>query len=74
MQVLIDFFLGLADGIISLFEWLISTLKDLAYIAKLLVSFIADIPSYFSWLPAEVVGIIVAIFGIVAIYKICGRE
>lgn len=74
MQVIIDFFVGLKDGIVSVFQWFADLLSDLAYIAKLLGEFLVSIPSYFTWIPAEALVILVAIFSIVAIYKLAGRE
>ena len=59
---------------IPVIEWFIQLLKDIFYMVKLLLQFMADIPSYFSWLPTPVIGIIAATFSIVVVYKILGRE
>ena len=74
MDVIIEFFSGIADAIIALFDFLISFLGDLVYIVQLTGLYLSQIPSYFSWLPAELVTIIVTLFSIVVIYKITGRE
>lgn len=69
-----DFFLGLADVISSLIDFVISLIEDIVYVVKLCGSFVVKIPSYFSWLPASVLALIITIFSIVVIYKILGRE
>lgn len=74
MEVVISFFSGLADMVLTPFRWLASLIEDIAYIAKLLVKALAAIPSYFSWIPDDALAILLVIFGIVAIYKLAGRE
>ena len=69
-----DFFLGLADIISSLIDFVISLVEDIVYVVKLCGSFVVKIPDYFSWLPASVLALIITIFSIVVIYKILGRE
>lgn len=56
------------------FDFVIGIFEDIVYMIKLTGEFVADIPGYFSWLPAEAVALIVTIFGIVVIYKVLGRE
>lgn len=74
MQGLINFFSSIVDGIKLAFDFLFDMIKDLGYVVRLLGSFIVKIPSFFSWLPAGVVAILVTTFGIVLIYKLLGRE
>ena len=69
-----DFFLGFADVISSLIDFVISLVEDIVYVVKLCGSFVVKIPDYFSWLPASVLALIITIFSIVVIYKILGRE
>ena len=69
-----DFFLGMANVITSLIDFVVGIVQDLVYMVKLLTTFIAKLPQMFSWLPASVVGILLTIFGIVVVYKIMGRE
>lgn len=69
-----DFFLGLADVISSLIDFVISLVEDIVYVVKLCGSFVVKIPDYFTWLPASVLALIITIFSIVVIYKILGRE
>lgn len=74
MGAIYDFFQMIWNVLSSVIDWFIQLLEDLFYMIKLLVQFLVNIPSYFSWLPSGVITIIVTIFGIVVIYKILGRE
>lgn len=74
MADILVFFKGIASAITSLIDFLISFVSDVVYICELCGQFVLNIPSYFSWLPAEAVAIIVTIFAVVVIYKIAGRE
>lgn len=69
-----DFFLGMANVITSLIDFVVGIVQDLVYMVKLLTTFIAKLPQMFSWLPSSVVAILLTIFGIVIVYKIMGRE
>lgn len=74
LQTLVDFFLGLADVISSLIDFVIGLITDLVYVVTLCGQFVLKIPLFFSWLPSEVVAVVVTIFAIVVIYKVLGRE
>lgn len=74
MSSVIEFFKGIGEAIVAAFDFLISFFEDLVYVIKLLGKFILQIPSYFSWLPAELLIILSSIIAIVVIYKIMGRE
>lgn len=74
MADILAFLKGIGSAITSLIDFLISFISDIVYICQLCGEFVLNIPSYFSWLPAEAVAIIVTIFAIVVIYKIAGRE
>lgn len=74
MTSLIEFFKGFAEAIVVAFDFLISFFEDTVYVIKLLGKFILQIPSYFSWLPAELLIILSSIIALVVIYKIMGRE
>lgn len=74
MAAIIDFFKGIGDAITSCIDFLIGFIADIVYMIELTAKFVAEIPNYFSWLPGGVLAIIVAIFAIVVIYKVLGRE
>lgn len=69
-----DFLVGIGDAILSLWEFIIGFFEDLVYIIQLTGKFVLNIPSYFAWMPGEIVTLIVMIFSIVVIYKVLGRE
>lgn len=74
MDSVIEFFKGIGAAIVSVFDFLVSFFEDLVYVITLLGKFIAQIPSYFSWLPTELIVILSSILAVVVIYKIMGRE
>lgn len=74
MNVIIDFFTGIAEAVTTAIKWLGQMISDLVYVAGLLAKFVATIPTYFSWIPAEALLILVVILGLVVIYKLIGRE
>lgn len=74
LDVLKNFFLSIGSVITGLVDFVIGFIEDIVYVVKLCGSFLAKIPSLFSWLPAPVLTIIVLIFGIVVVYKVTGRE
>lgn len=71
---MLDYIKGIADAVISVVNFIVNLFKDLVYMIELLVNVVGNIPSYFSWLPAELLLIIVALISVVVIYKILGRE
>lgn len=57
----------------AVWGFLVDLIEDLVYMVKLLGQIVADIPSLFSWLPAGVLALFIALVGIVVVYKIIGR-
>ena len=74
MNAIIEFFTGIADGVSAALDFLIGFVEDIVYVVKLTGEFVLEIPSYFAWLPPEILALIVTTFGIVVIYKVLGRE
>lgn len=64
----------LGELISAIVNFVVDFVEDLVYAVKLVAEWIANIPDYFSWLPASLVALLVTIFAIVAIYKILGRD
>lgn len=66
------------DGIVrfinAIYDFIIDIVEDIAYVIKITGQFVVQIPGYLGWLPAGVVYIIVAMFSVVVIYKVLGRE
>lgn len=69
-----SFLEAIGDAILFGVQYLVDFMSDIAYVIRLTGEFVADIPQYFSWLPSQIVAIIVSLFSIVVIYKIIGRE
>lgn len=74
MGALTDFLLGIGEGLLAVVTFVIDFFKDIAYLIKLTGEFVLKVPDYLSWLPAEVLALIVSIFTIVVLYKVLGRE
>lgn len=74
MDAILQFFGGIADAVGAAFDFLVGLISDLVYLVQLTGKFLAQIPVYFSWLPAELLTLIVLIFTIVVLYKVLGRE
>lgn len=74
MEAIQNILASFGRAIGTLFDIIFGFFEDIVYIIKITGIFLARIPDYFSWLPSEVVTLIVVIFGIVVIYKILGRE
>lgn len=74
MQAIINFFSGIVDAVSAALDFLIGIVKDLVYVIQLTGKFLLQLPSYFSFLPSQLVSMVLLIFSIVVIYKILGRE
>lgn len=74
MDALISFFEGIGNAIVSAFNFVVSLVSDIVYMIQLTGKFLAQIPSYFSWIPAEITALLIVLFSVVVIYKILGRE
>lgn len=74
MGAIIDFFTGIADFVTGAIDFLIGIISDIVYLVQLTAKAVAAIPSYFSWVPPQILALLLTIFGIVVLYKILGRE
>lgn len=66
--------IDIGNFITTIFDFVISLFEDLVYIVQVTGKCIASIPQVLGFLPSTVLTIFVAVFGIVVIYKIAGRE
>lgn len=69
-----DFLRGIGEAILSVIDFIISLFKDLVYMIQMLADVVVNIPTYFSWLPGEILAVLIALISVVVIYKILGRE
>lgn len=74
MDGIIEFLRGIGDAIVALIDFLVSLFMDIVYMIQLTAKVLAQIPSYFSWMPGEIVTMIVLLITVVVVYKILGRE
>lgn len=74
MQAVIGFFQGIGSAIESVISFVISFFQDVVYLIALTGRFLAQIPTYFAWLPSPLLALIVSIFAVVVLYKVLGRE
>jgi phage-related protein len=58
----------------TVWDFIINFFTEIVYIIKLLASVVANIPSYFTWLPGSVIALIGLAVALVVIYKVVGRE
>lgn len=69
-----DYIISIGELISSAFDFVIGFFEDIVYVVQLTGKFVLQISSYFAWLPAPVLTLVVAIFSVVVIYKVLGRE
>lgn len=74
MEDLINLVKEIGQFIANAFDFLLDLIEDIVYMIELTAKSVGKIPDYFSWLPSSIVAMIVAIFAIVVIYKVLGRE
>lgn len=74
LQKIGSFLEGIWDAILTVIEFVIDFIKDIIYVVQLVGETVLKIPDYIGWLPSYLIATIVAIFAIVIIYKILGRE
>lgn len=75
MDAIINAINGIADGIRSILTFLGDIISDMVEMAKLLADGLVALPTWFGYFfPAEMVVALMAVFAIVVIYKILGRE
>lgn len=74
MDAVISFFKGIGQAITSAFDFVVSLVSDIVYLVQITGKFLTQLPSYFSWMPAEISALLLVLFTIVVLYKILGRE
>lgn len=74
MQAITNFLSGIGDAIIAVFDFVVSFFSDLIYMIQMLGQIAVQLPSYFAWLPSELLAGLTLIFTLVVLYKILGRE
>lgn len=75
MQAVINAINGIADGIRAALDFLGGLVADIVSMAEMLADGFLALPTWFGYFfPPEVVVALLAVFAVVVIYKIIGRE
>lgn len=69
-----DYLITIGELITAGFDFVVGFFGDIVYLVQITGKFVTQIPSYFSWLPAPILTLVVSIFAVVVIYKVLGRE
>lgn len=74
MQIIVDFFTAIGDIITFVIDFVISLFEDIVFVVQLCAQLLINIGSYFSWLPAEAISMVVVMITVIIIFRIAGRE
>lgn len=69
-----DWLESIATGLYNFFEAIFEFFDSLTSYFSLLTRAVIDVPSYFSWLPASAIAVIITIVAIAVLSKILGRD
>lgn len=70
MLDLVSIFESFWETISAFFRYWLNSLDDTFYIIKLILHFVGNIPTYFFWIPSEILAIVVAGFSIIVIMRL----
>ena len=73
MEGIFDFLELIGTALTSTIDFVVSMVMDIVYVVQLGVQFLATIPSYFAWMPAPMLTLVVTILTVMIIYKVAGR-
>ena len=74
MQGIIDFLDLIGTLLTSFFQFVVNLVLDIVYVVQLSIEFLTSIPSYFAWLPAPILALLVTCLTVAIILKIAGRK
>lgn len=74
MSTIINILKAIGDFFASVVDFVIKLGQDLVMVVKLLAECIVQLPAAIAWLPGTAVTLLVALFAVVVIYKVLGRE
>lgn len=74
MQGIIDFLDLIGTMLTSFFQLVVNLVLDIVYVVQLSIAFLADIPSYFNWLPTPILGLLISCLTVALILKVAGRN
>lgn len=70
---MVEFLSGIGELLLSVIDFVIGIFEDIVFIVQVCANTLLAIPGYFSWLPPELIAIIITGCTILLIYKIAGR-
>lgn len=74
LESILDTLTAIGDFLAGIVEWVAEFIEDLVTMAKYLGQAVIEFPTYFDWLPASVIALLVTAVGIVVVYKFLGRD
>lgn len=74
LEAIKDAVLAIGQFFADVVDFVLQLISDIIYVIELCGQAITKIPDYINWIPAAPLAILTAIFAIVVIYKILGRE
>lgn len=74
MGEIINFFKTLIDILVAVIRFVVQLVADLGNVVQLLTQTVANLPMVLGFFPASCIGLLLAIFSVVIIYKVLGRE
>lgn len=74
MQAILDFLEGFIETVTSVIDFVIGFFDDIVYLIAITGQVLAQIPSYFTWLPSELIALLGVLLALIVLYKILGRE
>lgn len=74
MDAILDAIENIVDFVDLIYKFIKQIVKDTTTLIETVFETVKSIPDYFEWLPSEIVVLVVALFGMVVIYKVLGRE
>ena len=74
LQFIWEFLQWVYFVLVQVVRFLVDSVLDLAYTVQLCGQILSAIPTYFYWLPGNILSILLITFGIVCVYKFLGRE
>lgn len=71
---MIELLQTILDVIVALARFVVQLVQDLVTVARMLIVSVAHLPQIFQFLPSACIAVVMAVFSIVIIYKVLGRE
>lgn len=73
LEAIKTFIQNIGNFFSTLWTFVIEFFEGLVFVVKTMATIVPNIPSYFSWLPAAALTLVVTAIGLVVAYKIIGR-